>query len=603
MVGSVIEGKYRLQRELGAGGMGLVYLARHETIERSVAIKVLHKKLADDEAVRRRFETEAKAIARLRHPNCVMLYEFGFSETLDALFAVFEYVEGTSLESCVGEPLPITDALEVARQVADGIAHAHENKIIHRDLKPENIMVVPRAGRLEVKVLDFGIARIAEDDEKRTRLTQVGEMFGTPPYMSPEQVRAKLNVTAATDIYAIGIILYEMLEGTLPFLGDTPIETVMMHLNDEVPPFTRQGIPEALQEIVAQCLAKDAEDRFDSCNDLLAALNAVDATGGEPSILASMAAASDEQESSTAGADQERDKEIASAPTMLDHGGGAAEQKTEVASTDDSDSISANGDASDTDVALQPESDLGPTQDQEQQRISTIAPGHSSDRVVLVAVLALFVLVLVGGVGLLVFLTSEDDSVVAGDEEAAQAYQPSSDELVAAEEQVDELADQGAEEYDEEVDEEADEEAGEEAGDEASTSEEERASREGEEAGDEAGDEASTSEEERASREGEEDRDADEEGEQRRGAAPGPTGSSSDEEPTPAPTPTPQPDTQPTSQPESDQDDEADESERRPDGIRLDRRRRGAQEEEQEEQDDAEEELDEPAGIGLPPRD
>ena len=275
----MLEGKYHLQRELGAGGMGQVFLARHETLERDVAIKVLHQNLAGDDAVRRRFETEAKAIARLRHPNCVMLYEFGFSDEIEALFAVFEYVEGNSLEFFIGQQLPVGDVLEMGKQVAAGIAHAHDQKIIHRDLKPENIMVVSDVGddnRVEIKVLDFGIARIAEDDEKRTRLTQMGQMFGTPPYMSPEQVRAKLDVTFASDIYSIGVILYEMLEGELPFLGDTPIETVMLHLNEEVPPLTRQGVPQDLVDIVMRCLEKDADDRFGSCRELQRALEDVE---------------------------------------------------------------------------------------------------------------------------------------------------------------------------------------------------------------------------------------------------------------------------------------------------------------------------------------
>ena len=275
----MLEGKYHLQRELGAGGMGQVFLARHETLERDVAIKVLHQNLAGDDAVRRRFETEAKAIARLRHPNCVMLYEFGFSDEIEALFAVFEYVEGKSLEFFIGQQLPVGDVLEMGKQVAAGIAHAHDQKIIHRDLKPENIMVVTDVGddnRVEIKVLDFGIARIAEDDEKRTRLTQMGQMFGTPPYMSPEQVRAKLDVTFASDIYSIGVILYEMLEGELPFLGDTPIETVMLHLNEDVPPLTRQGVPQDLVDIVMRCLEKDADDRFSSCRELQRALEDVE---------------------------------------------------------------------------------------------------------------------------------------------------------------------------------------------------------------------------------------------------------------------------------------------------------------------------------------
>ena len=276
MAGTVVEGKYLLERELGVGGMGQVFLARDTIIDRQVAIKVLHKSLADDESVRQRFTTEAKAIARLRHPNCVMLYDFGISNDLDALFAVFEYVEGDSLEKWVGQQCPIGAVLELGRQIASGMDHAHGQKIIHRDLKPENVMVlVGEKGDLEFKILDFGIARITEDGPESQRLTKAGQLFGTPPYMSPEQIKAKLNVGHSTDIYSIGVILYELIEGKLPFLGAAPIETVMMHLNEPVPPMTRAKVPEELRQIVMRCLEKKPEDRFADCRALGKAIAAV----------------------------------------------------------------------------------------------------------------------------------------------------------------------------------------------------------------------------------------------------------------------------------------------------------------------------------------
>ncbi|WP_158542474.1 serine/threonine-protein kinase [Lujinxingia litoralis] len=278
LVGTLVDGKYLLERELGAGGMGAVYLARHQTIEREVAVKLLHRSLAQDEAIRRRFEIEARAIGRLSHPGCVMLYEFGYEAEIEALYAIFEYVRGHSLEKWAGQQLTLEDVLEVARQVVSAIGHAHSQKIIHRDLKPDNIMIaITESGKLEVKVLDFGIARIAEDDEadEQSRLTRMGQMFGTPPYMSPEQIRAKLNVTFASDIYSIGVILYELIEGRLPFLADSPIETVMLHLNEEVPPMERSDLPDALRAIVMRCLKKEPTERFESCQALGEALDRV----------------------------------------------------------------------------------------------------------------------------------------------------------------------------------------------------------------------------------------------------------------------------------------------------------------------------------------
>ncbi|TXD35898.1 protein kinase [Lujinxingia vulgaris] len=296
LVGTLIEGKYLLERELGAGGMGAVYLARHKTIEREVAIKLLHRSLASDASIRRRFETEARAIARLSHPGCVMLYEFGLEPELEALYAVFEYVKGRSLEKWAGQKLAIDDVLDLGRQVVAAIEHAHSQKIIHRDLKPDNIMVtIADSGKLEVKVLDFGIARIAEDDETQdqSRLTKMGQMFGTPPYMSPEQIRARLNITFATDIYSIGVILYELIEGRLPFLADSPIETVMLHLNEEVPPMVRSDLPEELRQIVMRCLEKDPDDRFGSCTELREALDRVVVEVGEVTALTDLGGVAD----------------------------------------------------------------------------------------------------------------------------------------------------------------------------------------------------------------------------------------------------------------------------------------------------------------------
>ncbi len=436
LVGTVLEGKYRLQRELGAGGMGVVYLARHETIERKVAIKVLHNKLASDESVRRRFETEAKAIARLQHSNCVMLYEFGYSEEIEALFAVFEFVDGSSLESWVGKRLPLSDVLGLGIQVADGINHAHDNNIIHRDLKPENIMIASDGdgGKFKAKVLDFGIARIAEEDEKNTRLTQMGQMFGTPPYMSPEQVRAKLNVTYATDLYSIGVILYEMIEGELPFLGDTPIETVMMHLNDEVPPMRRKGVPEELASIVSRCLEKDAEQRFESSAALVDALEAVELSTTGPSALATAnfsklvgvavdtdeggvdAPSSPESES----LEESREEDVANGPTLL------APESEEVQAPQDE--VAAPQEISTQDVA----------DDDVEFAMPTRKP---------IWVVAILLVFLLGGgavLGVAIF-SSVDES----EEASEQATSDELDEAVAEDDEIDETDE--ADETDEEA--------------------------------------------------------------------------------------------------------------------------------------------------------
>ena len=438
MLGSVLEGKYRLVHELGAGGMGVVYLAEHETIERKVAIKVLHQQLASDRSVRRRFETEAKAIARLKHPNCVMLYEFGYSNEIEALFAVFEYVEGKSLESWVGQALPVGDVVQLGIQVASGIGHSHDNNIIHRDLKPENIMIAPNGGKagFELKLLDFGIARIAEDDEKRTRLTQMGQMFGTPPYMSPEQIRAKLNVTHATDIYSIGVIMYEMLEGELPFLGDTPIETVMMHLNEEVPPFSRKGIPKELCDIVMRCLEKDAQDRFESCEELAEALRGLEIGDEATSLLAAPYTAkisapsakdelSEDGEESDTGRDA--DEDIASGPTLL--AGSTAEDLAEAEKEKEppNESHTESQDSQISQEASTPPPKEVTTQDVMNDEEFEGAFPAGRPTLIVGAIVAL--VLVVGGVLAIVVLTSTDPETSAdADEEVAVASDTSSED-------------------------------------------------------------------------------------------------------------------------------------------------------------------------------
>ena len=574
----MLEGKYRLQREVGAGGMGQVFLARHETIERTVAIKVLHQELANDESVRRRFKTEAKAIGRLRHQNCVMLYEFGFSDEIEALFAVFEYVEGRSLEEWVGKQLPIGDVIELGKQVADGMDHAHTQKIIHRDLKPENIMVVDADGRPEIKILDFGIARLAEDDKKRTRLTQVGQMFGTPPYMSPEQVRAQLNVTFSTDIYAIGVILYEMLEGKLPFLGDTPIETVMMHLNDEVPPMKRQGVPEELEDIVMRCLQKDPAHRFESCAALQRALTDLNWTAKQPSVLGTTGSATgggreadatdvdsppkpeqsegtetsgSQGEQSEAPEDRPAEEEIASAPTIVPNEDEDQQQK----SGEEPEKASTTHDLDDS---------------SDEDRINTLAPvGQRKTRVVFAAI-ALVVLLTLGGLTAVVLLSGGDDEELG-------------------EEQAEEIA---------EIEPDASEQdQGEDFG-----------------AADEVDDEplAAGDEEEEKDRQEEEslgaDEDAGEEDEQVPQEEEAPGEAAPAQQADPAPTPDPQPEPEPAPQPEPEQEEEsqqesASDEPEGPTGIGLDRRRRGGDDDEDDESISDEEQADEPQGIDLPGRD
>jgi serine/threonine-protein kinase len=267
LVGRVLDDKYRLDARLGEGGMGAVYRATHLLIERSVAVKVLSHKLVTDEAARERFRREARAAGRLQHSNAVAVTDFG--ETRDGLvYIVMELLEGRSLRDVLAREAPLDPAraVSVMMQVAAATAAAHEAGVIHRDLKPGNIFVVqrPHAPHI-VKVLDFGIAKLAADATgggPHDTLTGVGVMIGTPRYMSPEQCDGA-PLTPASDVYSMGVILYEMLTGQTPFTGATPLSLALKHASEQPRPPRElvAGVPPALEGVVLHALAKKPDER------------------------------------------------------------------------------------------------------------------------------------------------------------------------------------------------------------------------------------------------------------------------------------------------------------------------------------------------------
>lgn len=267
LLGHTLDDKYRLEEQLGIGGMGTVYRGRHVLIDRPVAIKVLNPRFVEDEAARTRFRREAKAAGRLQHTNAVTVTDFG--ESPDGyVYLVMELLEGRTLRDVLAKeaPLDIARAVSLMMQISSAVAAAHEAGIIHRDLKPANIFVVQRADLpAVVKVLDFGIAKLAAetlDEEDPLTLTQVGAMIGTPRYMSPEQCDG-VDLTPAADVYSLGCILYEMLAGTVPFSGSTPL-AIAMKQTSETPRSPREfvpTIPPALEKVVLHALEKRPEDR------------------------------------------------------------------------------------------------------------------------------------------------------------------------------------------------------------------------------------------------------------------------------------------------------------------------------------------------------
>ena len=261
-------GVYEVAAALGAGGMGEVYRARDTRLQRDVALKVLPRQLASDPSSLARFEREARQIASLNHPNIVAIFDTGRDGEI--AYIVTELVDGTTLR---GMPLTIRKVAEVGAQIADALAAAHRAGVTHRDVKPDNVMIT-REGR--VKLLDFGIAKAIEPDGVTVSQTSMGSTLGTPGYMAPEQVRAGM-IDERTDIFALGVLLYEMLAGTPPFKRETAPEilTATLHVD---PPDLPAEIPEAFQRVVRRCLEKNPDERFQSAEDLAFALRQLTGT-------------------------------------------------------------------------------------------------------------------------------------------------------------------------------------------------------------------------------------------------------------------------------------------------------------------------------------
>jgi eukaryotic-like serine/threonine-protein kinase len=264
-------GQYEILSPLGAGGMGEVYLARDTKLDRTVALKVLSPEVAHDNRRMGRFVLEAKAASALSHPNVAHIYEI--DEAGGTSFIAMEYIEGQALDKRIaGQPLPTAEIVDIAAQVADALDEAHSKKIIHRDIKPSNIVITPR-GR--VKVLDFGLAKVEEAWEPSSAIaTQVktnpGVVMGTVPYMSPEQAQGR-EVDSRTDIWSLGVVMYQMATGRLPFAGPSAHETIDRISNAQPKPITHYNddAPAELERIIRKCLEKGRARRYQSAGELL----------------------------------------------------------------------------------------------------------------------------------------------------------------------------------------------------------------------------------------------------------------------------------------------------------------------------------------------
>ena len=265
-MGSVFGGRYRIREKIGSGGMSDVYLADDLTLSRPVAVKVLHSEYARDAGYIQRFRYEAQAAANLNHPNIVSVYDWGNEG--DAYYIVMEYVEGRELKDLLREQGAFTPerAAEVAAEIAAALQFAHRRNLVHRDIKPQNVIITPTG---QVKVMDFGIARAASG----TGITQTGVVMGTAQYIAPEQAQG-LSVDGRADIYSLGIVLYEMLAGRVPFDDENPLTVAYRQVRDDpVPPsMIVPGIPPAMEAIVMKALAKNPANRYQTAQEFKADL-------------------------------------------------------------------------------------------------------------------------------------------------------------------------------------------------------------------------------------------------------------------------------------------------------------------------------------------
>ncbi len=266
-IGKVFDGRYEILARIGEGGMGVVYKARQVSIDRVIAIKMLNPQMASDQQWVQRFSNEARACSRLQHPNTIRMFDFGQSQQDGRYFLTMEFLEGMVLRGAIQQgPMAPNRVMKILIQCCASLAEAHAIGIIHRDIKPDNVFLLNMAGSPDfVKLLDFSVAKLLQENDRMK--TQAGVVFGTPQYMSPEQGRG-LPLDARSDLYALGILGYEMLTGRVPFNDDNPMTVLQMHLRAELPPLP-PNLPPNVVAVVKKALEKDPSRRYQSAGEMM----------------------------------------------------------------------------------------------------------------------------------------------------------------------------------------------------------------------------------------------------------------------------------------------------------------------------------------------
>ena len=274
LIGQNLADRYRVDDVLGVGGMGAVFRGRHLLLQRDVAIKVLKPEYANHPEVSARFDREARAASMFDHPNCVQVVDFGSTEA-GLKFMVMQLLEGYGLANFLGQRFPVSQAIEMSLEILNGLEHAHSRGVIHRDLKPENVFVTrDHTGAVILKLVDFGIAKLVSGRPDGI-VTQIGTVFGTPQYMSPEQAAGE-DIDERADLYSVGVILYQLITGDLPFDDPDTRELMRKQMVAHPPPLPRY-VPVVLATVMGKLLAKRRDLRYASATDAIAALTSVHA--------------------------------------------------------------------------------------------------------------------------------------------------------------------------------------------------------------------------------------------------------------------------------------------------------------------------------------